>query len=585
MGEDVSDALRELIQQFPELPKSKVELVLSNVKDKDDSLYRLICEEDGRININNGLKQNNVSKTVSNGYPQHSTPRTPSITNNQVESLTPRLLEGSDLPYHLQPSCEYCGKQLSPGMLETHKEQFHKAEIEEYTKLAYDLRTARFGGGKYTVPEILSQKWGAIIWRVVLPVLEDAKSYAMRMSVLKSLEIMIRPLYKECKIYLFGSRVTGLAMKDSDTDAAISVSGIPELVPAEETAILENVYHGFASNPSYPWPSMSQIHVVTTEDVGLRKILRTRVPILGNTPGTKGPPGSTNGSKEVVFRSTSTDAHEQLKEAKQAIASVGAEIEKFERCEEYVQIRCRNELDAIKMLSVPNCTLLTPKVPPLVFSTKWDLSCRLFGVRNSNLLRRYLSQRHVRIAAAAVKLWSKKCRINDPRVGLLSSYAVALMYVYYLIRTGVVEWIDPASVSLELCPNIPPFSTPPGTATPEVEAQAGKLFVGFIAFYGGQYNWEQHVISINSPKIVTKEELGWTKDAQIIVDRGNCVRYELCIEDPYEKADPTPWGDPRPGRLNVTRKITAHRSLTIHRKIIAAFKHLQDPDMNHSKLF
>ena len=585
MGEDVTDALKELYQQFPELPKSKLELIYSNVRDKDDSLYRLICEEEGRSSLNSNLTVQVTPRSSSTTYPQHNnTPRSAGLSSPQVESLNIMTSEGNGLPYHLQPSCEYCGKQLSRELLSSHMIQFHKAEVEEFKKLQRELQPSRFGGNKLVVPDALCQKWGAIIWRMVIPVLEDGKSYIMRMNVLKSLEVMIKPFYKDSKIYLFGSRVTGLAMKDSDTDAAVCVSGVPELIPIDETTALENIYHMFISNPSYPWPSLNEVRVISTEDVGLRKILRTRVPILGNNPGPKAPLGSTN-VKDVVLKTIATEEVDQLMETQQAISSVGAEVEKYEKHENSVQIKCKNEFEAIKMLAVPNCTLLSSKVPPLVFGTKWDLSCRLYGVQNSNLLRKYLSQRHVRIAAAAIKLWSKKCRINDPRVGLLSSYAVAMMYIYFLIRTDVVEWIDPESITLEECPNIPPFSNPPGPSSPAVEALAGKLFVGFIAFYSEEFNWEEHVVSINSPNVITKEKLGWTKTAEIIVERGSSIRYDFCIEDPYEMADPTPWGKPRSGRLNVTRKITAHRSLIIHKKIIAAFRYLQDPETNHSKLF
>ena len=89
----------------------------------------------------------------------------------------------------------------------------------------------------------------------------------------------------------------------------------------------------------------------------------------------------------------------------------------------------------------------------------FDLTTRLLGARNSWLLRRYMAQsQHARVGALFVKQWSKACGINQSSKGLLSSYGVTILWVFFLLRSGRLAWVDPQSVSISTVPDTPlPF--------------------------------------------------------------------------------------------------------------------------------
>jgi hypothetical protein len=66
----------------------------------------------------------------------------------------------------------------------------------------------------------------------------------------------------------------------------------------------------------------------------------------------------------------------------------------------------------------------------------------------------------------------------------------------------------------------------------------GSLLVGFFAFYCFEFDWVNHVVSLNRPGITTKAQLGWKTGDEIRLGRpgvGKNVRYTFCIEDPYEE--------------------------------------------------
>ncbi|ESL05725.1 hypothetical protein TRSC58_06614 [Trypanosoma rangeli SC58] len=86
---------------------------------------------------------------------------------------------------------------------------------------------------------------------------------------------------------------------------------------------------------------------------------------------------------------------------------------------------------------------------PDIFALDFDISCRPLGVRNSWYMREYLSQHSVvRAGVAFLKRWSKQCGINNAQKGYLTSYAVMILWVYYLLQRGLVRHVDPACIPL-----------------------------------------------------------------------------------------------------------------------------------------
>eukprot|EP01061_Rhynchopus_euleeides_P002243 TRINITY_DN11718_c1_g2_i3.p2 TRINITY_DN11718_c1_g2~~TRINITY_DN11718_c1_g2_i3.p2 ORF type:complete len:382 (+),score=114.43 TRINITY_DN11718_c1_g2_i3:409-1554(+) len=364
--------------------------------------------------------------------------------------------------------------------------------------------------------------------------------------------------------------------------------------PYDEKHHLDTLYNHLVAIRRHPF-LIPPPEGISTSDAGLRKILRTRVPILGNGPlleseGVRRIPCvvmTYDPTSQGDMRASETEAKDAVTRAgippSQAVVSTSGDGGK-------VTITFDTESTAVRFLcKCERAAVLNKTFPPAVYCTRWDMSARLYGVRNSQLLRRYLEEPHHRIAAAAVKIWSKKIRINDPRVGLLSSYSIALMFVYYLVQKGRVAFIEPETIDLAQAAALPRYIESPDLDTNEKKSQmalkVGQAFVGFITFYCFEFNWDTDIISLLQPGVVSKKQRGWTEANSIRVDRGNSVRYHLGVEDPYEKADPTPWGESQSGMLNVTRKITEFRCLEIHQKFIKTFNNLGDTTKAADKIF
>ncbi|RNF22912.1 putative terminal uridylyltransferase 3 [Trypanosoma conorhini] len=190
---------------------------------------------------------------------------------------------------------------------------------------------------------------------------------------------------------------------------------------------------------------------------------------------------------------------------------------------------------------------------PDIFSIDFDVSCRPLGVRNSWFMRQYLSQRPVaRAGLAFLKRWSKRSGINNGLRGYLTSYAVTILWVYYLLRRGVLQYVDPAlihpvpSTTQQEVPYIPLLgdewtggasmeSVSESSALAELREELGSCVAGFFAFYLA-FPWDERVVSLRvSHGDVTRESLGWLQAAEVLSNRlRERVWYRMCIEDPYE---------------------------------------------------
>lgn len=189
---------------------------------------------------------------------------------------------------------------------------------------------------------------------------------------------------------------------------------------------------------------------------------------------------------------------------------------------------------------------------PEVFSVDFDLSCRTFGIRNSWFLRTYMKQCSIfRAGNLFVKEWSKRCGINNSRRGFLTSYAVANLWMYFLLRSGRATFVDPRDDEwLPVLPTVPAYGEvsyiplwpyPAGSADDAAcKTELGAAICGFFRFYAEEFDWADEVVSLrrdcSAPGgVVTKQSLGWTAgsetDTVILRDR---VFYGICIEDVYE---------------------------------------------------
>jgi len=180
------------------------------------------------------------------------------------------------------------------------------------------------------------------------------------------------------------------------------------------------------------------------------------------------------------------------------------------------------------------------------FAVDFDISCGVNGIRNTALIRAYMQQSMlVRAGSVFIKTWSKRCGVNNPSKGFLTSYAVNVLWIYFLLRQGEVRFVDPAAFAGKL-PE-PPSCHDDFTAlymsmrpeeedVPAFDQLLGDLLHRFFVYYASQFDWWTQVVTLLEEAPVTKAQRGWTaakevRDAEL-KDR---VWYRACIEDPFEK--------------------------------------------------
>ena len=220
---------------------------------------------------------------------------------------------------------------------------------------------------------------------------------------------------------------------------------------------------------------------------------------------------------------------------------------------------------------------------PELFRIDFDLSFRAFGVRNSLLLQHYLTG-HVcaRPGALVLKDWSKSSGINNSMHGYLTSYAINILWIYFLVQKKLVQFKDPQSVPSSLqgtspeptyAPLIPADIAASSEAAARLYEQMGALLIEFFAFFTFTFDWERHVVSLNRPGITTKAMLYWGETNESTLGRGKSTRYDLCIEDPYED------------NLNLGRHIGPVRSRKFHDEFRRALLSLVKGDFTDSCVF
>ena len=152
------------------------------------------------------------------------------------------------------------------------------------------------------------------------------------------------------------------------------------------------------------------------------------------------------------------------------------------------------------------------------------------GIRNTRLLRAYSKvDARVRLLVLAVKRWAKARGINDASHGTLSSYSLVLMCVHFL-QYGCVP---PVVQSLQ---KLYPSCFEPGCEVLDQEdptvkiipcnnsentESAGRLFEGFLRYFGATFRWDEEVMSVRLGGVLMKK------------DHGEFIGKFICIEEPF----------------------------------------------------
>eukprot|EP00755_Sulcionema_specki_P015741 Sspe_Gene.9857::Locus_3315_Transcript_1_1_Confidence_1.000_Length_2242::g.9857::m.9857 len=458
------------------------------------------------------------------------------------------------------PACEFCGYQM-PSLTDRsiHMNSNHPAELHDMQKLRDYFRTTTPPDLEAEAMRKKMEEWGKMVGTMVGHRLDNDTTYQFKVETVKQIEVMVRNLFPQAKVYLFGSTVSGISEKKSDIDVAVKLGQKTRGV-VRDVAAIDSIFH-VLSKTGLPW---------APGDWGLRKVTRTRVPILGNIPS---PISSYTPGKELsrtlmwVVRQEDYEKH---------VANINTKFKpppkrvSVDKASQSIFAVFDNETDALQAkMKDTTAVFPDPSAVPIAFQTMWDLSLRFFGVRNSFLLRRYLSSPEMRLGAAAAKIWSRKVGLNDHRNGMLSSYAVTIMFIYAMLAESRCAYIDPESIDPHDV-EAPTFDDsispiPPFAGSLEGSQTDGGLFLRFLRFYAVDFQWSQSVITLSenpAKRVVVRSDRNWVEENEVIVDRAKSIYYRICIEDPYEKADSPPLPG---GRLNLGRKVPSLRALRVQK--------------------
>jgi hypothetical protein len=172
------------------------------------------------------------------------------------------------------------------------------------------------------------------------------------------------------------------------------------------------------------------------------------------------------------------------------------------------------------------------KCPVVQFSaTDIDLQCDLsvcnrLALQNTQLLNAYInSMPSILPFIFSLRCWAMaKHLVAGHHPGVLSSYALTLMAIHYLIQKKICPCLSELpSKRIEIQGWDCTFSFSSLPADNKEGVTVEKLLIGFFTFFTSEFDYEQHACCVHSSAVVGKSE----------VCNGEI---QLCVQDPFEKS-------------------------------------------------
>ncbi|KNH05614.1 RNA editing [Perkinsela sp. CCAP 1560/4] len=392
--------------------------------------------------------------------------------------------------------------------------------------------------------------WGSKMMECVDSRINDgAENFERGKSVRDQLQKVATKWNPDAKIYLAGSCVTlGVLEKDSDFDMCALIQ---DLVPDNRTQ--GKMCEKFWKAGRQHIPQHLRDHllgladcrtpVLTMHCINEEKVKPTRFGTLS--------PEEERLTRTVVLRLKTKKITET--EVKEILSRVPGEVIRHSVTPynattgsgSNIEIEVGSTMTALETLSLLPDGKILPKSQredlirdfkdinflPELLRFNWDCSFMGYSVKNSYLIRKYLLEEapdYARYCAMAIKTWGKSNHIGYGAGGYMTTYAVSVMFLYFLLVTHNMKWIDPFSLPHPVyMPRYPDY-VPMLNAPKPNPAEVGYIVAEFFRFYS-TFNWDKEVVSLNRPRRSTREDVGWTFTAK------ETFSYNLCIEDPYEQ--------------------------------------------------
>ncbi|SCV73090.1 BQ2448_7015 [Microbotryum intermedium] len=268
-----------------------------------------------------------------------------------------------------------------------------------------------------------------------------------------------------------------------------------------------------------------------------------------------------------------------VRNAAELVETLGTRIEKETNFQ--VKMLPRARIPIIKLTIPPSSTLPFGMACDIGFENRLALeNTRLlltYAMIDPRLRTIVLFPRHpsLTVNASAVKVWTKRRKINNPYRGTLSSYGYVLLVIHFLthvksppVLPNLQRLPPPRSISAEERQfqghDVYFFddleSLPRVWQTANVET-VGELLIDFFRYYAKDFMYHHHVLSFRSEYgILTKEAKGWNTDVEYDPDVIVRDLHKLCIEDPFQL------------NYNVARTVTKDGLYTIRGEFMRAYR-------------